>query len=280
MLNDTMRQPPLPKDRNRCPEGVVRSVLVLALCLFFASAHEASPDSLGVDLQIVLAVDVSGSMDRRELEIQRTGYVSAIRDPLFVAAVRSGATGRIAMAYVEWAGPDFQVVAMPWTVIDGALTARRFSDELAARPILGGTDTSISAVLSFSAALHAEASFTAARKVIDVSGDGPNTAGPFVAPVRDSVVAKGITINALPLLLNPAPTQSTEGTDLLQYFEDCVIGGSSAFALPVHGPEGLVEGIRRKLILEVASSGPRLQPTRISARPRADCTLGQKDFYE
>lgn len=242
--------------------------------------QDARAEPVEVDLQLVLAVDVSSSMDREELEIQRSGYVAAIRDPLFAMAVRSGATGRVAVAYVEWAGPDFQVLTMPWQLIDGPDAARRFSDELARKPLTGGTNTSISRALLFSAALFSDLHYRTMRKVIDVSGDGPNTAGPHIAPTRDAVVAHGVTINALPLLRDPAPSEAVGDAELLRYFESCVIGGPLAFALPVRDPDGLVAGIRRKLILEVASAGLRLAPVVTAAWPQTDCLVGQREFYE
>lgn len=264
--------------RSHLPRIAALAVAIGAILSFHPQQAQSEP--VQVDLLLVLAVDVSSSMSREELEIQRSGYVTAIKDPLFVTAIQLGATGRIAVAFVEWAGPDFQVLTMPWQVIDSSQAAQRFADELTAKPLRGGTDTSISKALLFSAALLSDRSYQATRKVIDVSGDGPNTTGPYIVPARDSVVAEGITINALPLLLNPAPSEISGDAELLRYFESCVIGGPGAFAFPVRNTDGLVAGIRRKLILEVAWAEPHPVAVLASDWSPADCRAGQKEFYE
>lgn len=250
----------------------------LVLCLALAPPLLAA-ETL-VDLELVLAVDVSSSMDMAELELQRAGYVAAITDPAVIAAIEYGPTGRIALSYVEWAGPSYQILTMPWQIIDGAASARRFADQLAAQPILRQTDTSISAALLFSAAQFASNGFYADRQVIDISGDGPNTAGPHIVPTRDAVVEQGIVINGLPLILAPAPIDPNSAITLADYYRDCVIGGPAAFLLPVQAHSGIVVGIRRKLILEVAMAQMPLAPVAANAAVQTDCTLGQKDFYE
>lgn len=258
--------------------GALTVILGGLFCIGMSSAGRAAP--VDVDLQLILAVDVSASMDLDELRVQREGYVAAISDPQIGTAIKSGFRGRIALAYVEWAGPAYQVVTMPWRVIDGAEAARRFADELAAKPILRETNTSISALLLRAATLFDDGAFRGGRRVIDVSGDGPNTTGALVAAVRDRVVSRGIVVNGLPLLLHPAPGNLADATDLVAYYEDCVTGGPGAFVLPVREMSNIAAGIRRKLILEIAGLPPRLVPAAAHTRPRADCSLGQKDFYE
>ena len=264
------------KRKHRLYQARTAALTVALGAVLSVQSQRAQSEPIPVDVQLVLAVDVSSSMSREELEIQRSGYVAAIKDPLFVTAIQLGATGRIAVAYVEWAGPDFQVLTMPWQIIDNSETAQRFADDLAAKPLTGGTDTSISKALLFSASLLSKSSYQAMRKVIDVSGDGPNTTGPYIVPTRDAVIAEGITINALPLLLNPAPSEISGEVELMRYFESCVIGGPGAFAFPVRNTDGLVAGIKRKLILEVASAGPHLVTVSASDWTSADCRVGQR----
>lgn len=252
-----------------------------AFAIAFAVPAVPSAGIIEVDVALVLAVDVSSSMDQAELELQRAGYVAAITDPAVVAAIEAGAVGRIAITYLEWAGPRDQVITVPWWIIDGPAAARGFADELADRPIHQGTDTSISAALRFAAALFDVSGASTARRVIDLSGDGPNTAGPTVAPMRDAVVAGGVVVNGLPLLLHPAPSDTGGAVDLSAYYRDCVTGGPEAFVLPVRERSGIVAGIRRKLVLEIALALPRLMPAAAMAQTiAADCTAGQKEVYE
>ncbi len=161
---------------------------------------------LPVDLELVLAVDVSGSMDRDEQALQRRGYVEAFLHPEVAAAVRSGPYGRIAVTYVEWAGASAQVVTLPWTLVEDQTTAEDFAAGLAEAPPARFRGTSISGALAFAAPMFADNGYEGLRRVIDVSGDGPNNIGPPVAPVRDAVVAAGIVINGLPVQLDaPLP---------------------------------------------------------------------------
>ena len=161
---------------------------LVALCFIFLMAstfaRAAAPDATA-DLELVLAVDVSGSIDARESALQRGGYLAAIRSPEFVAAVRAGPLGKIRLAYVEWAGEGAQQVIVPWRVIDGPAAAQAFANELAGRPVAGfRRGTSISSALTFSAALFEGGGI---RRVIDISGDGPNNVGGNVTLARDAV---------------------------------------------------------------------------------------------
>jgi hypothetical protein len=250
----------------------------VALCfIFLATLTFSRTDArdVAVDLELVLAVDVSGSIDARESALQREGYLAAIRSPEFVAAVRSGSLGRIRLAYMEWAGEDAQRLAMPWRVIDGTEAARGFASELAAQSVARfRRGTSISSALRFSAGLF-EGDST--RRVIDISGDGPNNAGGNVTLARDAVVAEGIVINGLPVLLNPA--QISPALD--RYYADCVIGGDGAFSLPVASVDDLGEAIRMKLLREVLSAGWRgngdAKVMSVAAEPPTDCLAGEKE---
>ncbi len=230
-----------------------------------------------VDLELVLAVDVSGSMDVGERELQRDGYVQAFLHPDVIAAVTSGFSGRIAVSYVEWAGPRSQTMVMPWRLIDGKKASEAVSAELsrAESPRIRGT--SISGALAFSGALFDGNGFAGGRQVIDISGDGPNNMGLPVVPVRDAVLARGITINGLPVTLRPTGSFGLPAGLLDIYYEDCVIGGPGAFFVSVQAPEQLADAIRRKLVLEIAGREPALVPAQLAqAPPRIDCLIGEK----
>lgn len=247
---------------------------LVAVCFSFLTAatfsQAATPDAT-VDLELVLAVDVSGSIDAGESALQREGYLAAIRSPEFVAAVRAGPLGKIRLTYVEWAGETLQQVAVPWRVIDGAEAAQAFASELAGKPNAGfRRGTSISSALVFSAGLF-EGGGT--RRVIDISGDGPNNVGRMVTAARDAVVAQGIVINGLPMLINPAQIFPP----LDRYCADCVIGGEGSFSLPVTSIGSLAEAIRMKLLREVLSAEGSGKVIPAVAQPQTDCLAGEKE---
>ena len=193
------------------------SLHLVTLCFIFLAAlmvPRVEARAAAVDLELVLAVDVSGSIDAQEKAVQRDGYLAAIRSPEFAAAVRAGPLGKIRLAYVEWAGEGAQRVVVPWRLIDGPEAVQAFAKELAGQTVsrfLRGT--SISSALHFSAGLF-EGDGT--RRVIDISGDGPNNAGGKVTEARDAAVAAGIVINGLPVLISPAQNFPT----LDRYFTD------------------------------------------------------------
>src|SRR5262245_31282417 len=155
-----------------------------------------------VDLELVLAVDVSLSMDLDEQRLQRDGYVAAFRDAEVQKAIQAGILGRIAVTYVEWAGPFSQQVVLPWTLIDSSSAAEKFAERLESQPISRMRMTSVSGGLTFAAGQFGNG-FTGTRRVIDISGDGPNNSGVPVTPVRDELVSRGIVINGLPIVLKP-----------------------------------------------------------------------------
>ncbi|MGF1625697.1 MAG: DUF1194 domain-containing protein [Alphaproteobacteria bacterium] len=242
-------------------------LLAVTLATVPALAQPAGGD-MPVDVELLLAVDVSGSMDPHEHAVQREGYLQALRDPGFHAAVGAGMHGRIAIAYMEWAGPSAQVVVIPWRAIDGPASAGDFADALEASRIAPIRGTSISGALVFGTSLFEGSGFAGTRRVIDVSGDGANRGGPAMAATRDAVVAAGFTINGLPIMIRP----TLAAVPLDVYYRDCVIGGPGAFMIPVAEAEELAAAIRRKLILEVAG----LQPSRIvpaQAAEPVDCAV-------
>jgi hypothetical protein len=236
----------------------------------------AQSSAVPVDTELVLAVDVSYSMDPDEQQIQREGYIDAITSREFMAAIRSGSHGKIALTYFEWAGPEDQKIVVPWRLIEGPETADAFAGEIARAPYRRASRTSIGGALMFAKPLFAASGFRGLRRVIDVSGDGPNNSGPLVVPQRDDIVASGITINGLPLMLNRPNSFSMDIADLDIYFEDCVIGGSGAFVIPVRDRAQFKEAIRTKLIMEVAElKGARVQPVQ-ARQPRVSCTVGEQ----
>jgi hypothetical protein len=246
--------------------------------LLFLSAlafSRAEARGAAIDLELVLAVDVSGSIDARESALQREGYLAAIRSPEFAAAVRAGSLARIRLAYVEWAGEGGQQLVVPWRVIDGTEAAQTFANELAGRAVTRfRRGTSISSALQFTARLFEGGGI---RRVIDISGDGPNNVGGNVTVARDAVVAEGIVINGLPMLLSPAQIFPP----LDRYYADCVIGGEEAFALPVASIEDLGEAIRMRLLRELLSADESgngdgdVIPA--ATEPPTDCLAGEKE---
>jgi hypothetical protein len=256
-----------------------RAVVGLAVGALAAPCWAETPS---FDLALVLAVDVSGSMTPQELAMQRQGYVTALRGTGIGAAAGAGPLGRIALTYLEWADPNLQTVVVPWRVIASDADAAAFAAELERAPAQSGTNTSISAGLVASARLFADLPAPAERWLVDISGDGVNTAGAHVAPTRDRLLARGIVVNGLPILTDGTVTDEVNGIDLKAYYRDCVIGGAGAFVLPVAGLDGIADAIARKMVREIAGPGlpeiPQVVP--VAASAGADCTAGQKDFYE
>ncbi len=233
-----------------------------------------------VDLELVIAVDVSLSMDIDEQRLQRDGYVAAFRDPEVHKAITSGPHGRIVVTYMEWAGQPTQQVVLPWTVVDGPAAARVFADRLEAVPITRARMTSISTALQFSARLFETSGARGIRRVVDVSGDGPNNAGMPVVPARDELVAKGIVINGLPIMLKLAAGWF-DLADLDRYYTDCVIGGTGSFMIPIKERSEFQTATRRKLLLEIASREPPARLIRVQAAAPAessDCMVGEKQW--
>ena len=258
--------------------AMTRMLLGLLLLLAPLSAR-AQP----VDVALILAVDVSLSMDRDEQRAQRDGYIEAVRHPAVLDAIRRGRRGRIALAYLEWGGPWTQTVIAPWAVIDGPEAAEAFAQRLGEAPISTSRGTSITAALDFALDYFDEAP-AAARRVVDVSGDGPNNMGGLVTKARDRALAAGVEINGLPLMIKETDRLfSIPELDI--YYQECVVGGPAAFVIPVLDPARFASAIRQKLILEIAGPGPGGLPAmtepvlRHARAPRMDCTIGEQ-LYE
>ena len=238
---------------------------------------DAKDNLQSVDVELVIAVDVSYSMDLDELAVQREGYARAIVSKEFLQALRTGPNSKISVTYFEWSASSDQKIIIPWRVIDGPETADAVADEIMNTPVRRGSRTSISGAISFAIPLCDEDPHRGLRRVIDISGDGPNNNGVPVTPVRDEALAKGIVINGLPIMIKE-PSYSTMDIDNLDwYYEDCVIGGPGAFVVPIKDRENFKEAIRTKLIREVAGRTPE-RPVRPASdkEPRVSCTIGER----
>ncbi len=234
-----------------------------------------------VDLELVLAVDVSYSMDMDELAIQREGYAQAIISKEFLQALKTGPTGKIAVTYFEWAASSDQKIIIPWRVIDGPETADAVANEIMKTPIRRASRTSISGAINFAMPLFDENPYHGLRRVIDISGDGPNNNGAPVTGARDAALEKGITINGLPIMVKE-PSYSTMDIDNLDlYYEDCVIGGPGSFVVTIKDREKFKEAIRTKLLLEVADRRPEGRVVPVAEKePRVSCLIGEKIWQD
>ena len=205
-----------------------------------------------VDVELVLATDISYSMDMDELAIQREGYAQAIVSKEFLQALKALPNGKIAITYFEWAASSDQKIIIPWRLIDGPETADAVANEIMKTPVRRASRTSISGAIYFAMPLFEQNPYHGIRRVIDISGDGPNNNGAPVLGARDEALSKGIVINGLPIMVKE-PSYSTMDIDNLDwYYEDCVIGGPGSFVVSIKDREKFKEAIRTKLLLEVA----------------------------
>jgi len=257
-----------------------------------AAPNPANPNAAGrqladketnptVDVELVLAVDVSYSMDMDELALQREGYAQAIVSKEFLQALKSGPHGRIAITYFEWAASTDQKIIIPWRVIDGPETADAVANEIVKTPIRRASRTSISGAINFAMPLFEENPHRGLRRVIDISGDGPNNNGAPVVIARDAAVEKGIVINGLPIMVKE-PSYSTMDIDNLDmYYEDCVIGGPGSFVVTIKERDKFKEAIRTKLLLEIAGRTPERPVVPAAGREaRVNCMIGEKIWQD
>ncbi len=234
-----------------------------------------------VDVELVVAVDVSYSMDPDEQALQREGYTSALTSPEFLKALRNGIHGKVAITYVEWAGMHHREVVVPWRLIDGPESADAFAADIARAPYRRASRTSISGALLIGADLFKSSGYRGLRRVIDVSGDGVNNNGPLVAPTRDEVLAQGITINGLPIMLKRPSYSTMDIGELDIYYEDCVIGGPGAFVIPIRERDQFKEATRTKLVLEIAGLDPEPRVMKAQAKkPRVPCAIGEQIWQQ
>jgi hypothetical protein len=236
-----------------------------------------------VDVELVLAVDVSYSMDMDELAIQREGYAQAITSKEFLQALKTGPNGKITVTYFEWAASNDQKIIIPWRVIDGPESADAVAAEIMKTPIRRASRTSISGAINFAMPLFDENPYRGLRRVIDISGDGPNNNGMPVLVARDAALEKGIIINGLPIMVKE-PSYSTMDIDNLDfYYEDCVIGGPGSFVVTIKDREKFKEAIRTKLLLEVAGRTPErpvVPAATQNKEPRVNCLIGEKIWQD
>lgn len=250
-----------------------RLATLLTACALIVLGQVAAAADEAVDVELLLSIDVSRSIEPEEYLIQRDGYVAALTHPQVVGAMLSGPYGRVALSVVEWAGATQQRVVVPWTLVASAEDAAAIAGQLANEQPVFWRRTSISAMLGFAASLFDNNGFTSQRQIIDVSGDGPNNDGPPVALARDAVLARGIVINGLPLLTRNISMRYFELDDLDQYYQDCVVGGPGSFVIPVTRWEDFAETVRRKLVLELSGAPP---PARLIRVDTADCMIGER----
>ena len=230
-----------------------------------------------VDIELVIAVDISYSMDLDELAVQREGYAQAIVSKEFLQALKNGPNSKIGVTYFEWSASTDQKIIIPWRVIDGPETADAVANEIMKTPVRRGSRTSISGAIYFAMPLFDENPHRGLRRVIDISGDGPKNNGAPVTGARDAALEKGIVINGLPIMVKEPSYSTMDIDDLDLYYEDCVIGGPGSFVVSIKDREKFKEAIRTKLLLEVAGrrSERRVVPA-AEKEPRVPCLIGEK----
>jgi hypothetical protein len=222
-----------------------------------ATATTARADT-PVDLQLVLAVDVSRSIDEVEAELQRRGYIEALTSERVIDAILSGEHRRIAICYTEWAGTHYQTVVIDWTMLDSPGAARRFAEKLSEAPRASQSWTAVGAALAHAGQRFDNSGFVPKRRVIDVSGDGRTNDGPPAEIVRDKLVAQGIVINGLPVMMNRTNFGRPPDLMLDKYYEENVIGGPGSFMIVADNFDHFSRAVRTKLVREISNAdGPR-----------------------
>ena len=244
-----------------------------ACCLALLAGLLPAPGSVSpalaeeVDLELVLAVDISGSIDHAEALLQRQGYLKALVDPRVVRAIAGGERRRIAITYMEWAGAHYQNVVAGWTIVRDLASARAFAEAVARNPVTTERWTSISTAIEFALGLFDANPHRGMRKVLDISGDGKNNNGGLLAPARARAIEAGVTINGLPIVNDrPNPWGYPPPRDLDRYYFDRVIGGPGAFIVVARGFRSFGDAVKSKLTLEIA--GPAAPPLQLARRRR------------
>jgi hypothetical protein len=244
----------------------VRAALVALSFAWIGPAGRGAEAAQAVDVALVLAADVSRSIDEEEFALQRRGYAAAIADPRVLDAIRSGQHGAIAISFVEWAGENEQKTVVGWTVIGEAADARKFSAAIADAPRSFVGRTAIGSAIDFSRGLIDESGFTADRSVIDVSGDGTSNQGRPVTEARDAALKAGVTINGLAIFNQRAAAEggflalhTNPPGGLAKYYRENVIGGAGAFVVQIDDFKTFDEAIIRKLISEISANPPGVE---------------------
>jgi Protein of unknown function (DUF1194) len=266
-------------------------LLTALLWLTSSPGAFAKGGAIEVDVELVLAVDISYSMDMEEQKLQRDGYIQALTSPEVLKAIRGGLTGKIAVTYFEWAGVNTQRVVVPWQIIDGPETADAFVARLNATPISRWSRTSVSGAILYGQELFENNGFDAARRVLDISGDGPNNSGGPVLEARDRAVKSGIAINGLPIMIYNGRRSVFDMDDLDDYYSDCVIGGPGAFMIAIKERDQFVAATRTKILREIAGNPDviplpggmwimRANSDQDAPRKTMDCRVGEKQWEE
>lgn len=247
--------------------------LVIALAVLLAGAPTLRAGE-AVDLALVLAVDVSGSVDMQEAKLQREGYIAAFSSSEVIDAITSGFLGKIAVTYFEWAGYGYHRQSVDWVIIDGEAAARAFAAKISMQPFHSARGTSISGAILWAIPAFDDAGIQTRRRVLDISGDGANNSGPSVVMARDQAVAAGITINGLPIVDRGGGfSYYSQGANLDIYYERCVIGGRNSFVIVANGFEDFADAVRQKLVLEISGRKPELISPRHVRAPKSGFML-------
>lgn len=254
------------------------AALSFAACVpALAQSGKAPTTDRDIDLALALAIDVSGSVDLEEGRLQRDGYVKAFRDPAIRRAILGGYHGRIAVAYYEWSDAWRQNMVVDWTLLDSEQAIEAFTHKLETLPISRMMRTSITGAIRYSVPMFERLRWVPERKVLDISGDGSNNDGGMVSEARDDAIARGITINGLPIFNDrPNPTGFPNDPDLDRYYEGCVIGGPRSFLVVANDFQTFGEAIRKKLLQEIADTTPEPRAGRQFAQNR-DSAMGGRD---
>ena len=215
-----------------------------------------------VDLELVIATDTSPSIDLAEARLQRQGIVAAFRSAEVVRAIQSGSLGKIAVVYVDWSSRPYTRIVLNWRVIRDKTSADAFADALLRAPLNFGDDTALTQMMELGAFLIETNNYQGTRRTIDISGDGPQNHPGNVIESREAVLAKGITINGLPIMADsygPGDWGNYYG-EIDKYYSNCIIGGRGAFIMPASGFQDFANAVRRKLVLEISDATPRSSP--------------------
>ena len=234
----------------------MRAIILTIALVLVIGAHTRNATAEAVDLELMLAVDISGSIDPFEAKLQREGYLKALTHPSVIAAITSGKHRRVAISYMEWAGELSQNTLVDWTVVRDVATARAFAGKIGAIPITTSHWTSISGAIDHAVKAFAKNPHKGSRRVLDISGDGRNNDGGNLGPARTRAFALGIIINGLPIMNDrPNPYGLPIDRKLDEYYKTRVIGGRGAFIIVAKGFEEFAEAIRAKLVREIADRG-------------------------
>lgn len=264
--------------------GLAAACLVLAAMLPVFAQNSEPPELFpktgpDVDVALVLAVDISYSMDTDELTLQREGYIQALTSPVVLDVIRKGMVGKIAVTYVEWAGVSTRHVIADWAIIEDGASAEAFVQKLREAPIRRARRTSITTAIEMSIDQLRQAPVRPIRRVIDISGDGPNNEGGFVTRARDAAVEAGVTINGLPIVIKRRYASPYDIDSLDDYYRDCVIGGPGAFMVVITERDQFAAAIKQKILRELANSTQNdLSP--FPVRGESDCTIGERQWRQ